>query len=164
LRDKYVVYQYGWRRQGIASIFFDGASKRNPGNAGVGGVIYSSDGNRKDNFSRGLGQRTNNQAEILWLLKACQIASENGIKEIQIFGDSKILIKILNANDQFNSLVINKALQRLCQVLQDFTFPCFFHILHGSNNEEYEKVNMGFLMPLRVLQKNDETPLWIPIP
>jgi ribonuclease HI len=51
-------------------------------------MIYSSDGQRKDKLSCGLDRRTNNQAEILGLLKACQIARENGIKEIQVFGDS----------------------------------------------------------------------------
>jgi len=56
-------------------------------------MIYSSDGQRKDKLSCGLDRRTNNQVEILGLLKSCQIAWENGIKEIQVFGDSEILIK-----------------------------------------------------------------------
>jgi ribonuclease HI len=127
-------------------------------------VIYSLNGTRKDNVSWGLGQRTNNQAEIIGLLKACQIARENGIKEIQIFGDSEILINILNTNDQFNNPVINKALQRFRQVLQDFSSPRFFHILRESNKEVDAKANMGCLMASGVLRKNDETPLWIPIP
>jgi ribonuclease HI len=98
------------------------------------------------------------------LLKSCQIARENGIKEIQIFGDSEILIKILNTNDHFNNPVINKTLQRLRQVLQDFSSSRFFHILRGSNKEADAKANMGCLMPLGALRKNDETPLWTPIP
>ena len=158
LRDKDAIFQDWWRRQSIASIFFDGASKGNPGKAEAGGVIYSSNGTRKDSFSWGLGQRTNNQAEILVLLKACQIARENGIKEIQIFGDSEILIKTLNTNDQFKNSIINKVLQRLRRVLQDFSSPCFFHILCGSNKEVDAKANMGCQMPSGVLRKNDETP------
>jgi ribonuclease HI len=164
LRDKDAVFQDWWRRQGIASVFFDGASKGNPGNAGAGRVIYSSDGSRKDNFSWGLGQRTNNQAEILGLLKACQIARENGIKEIQVFGDSEILIKILNTNDHLSNPVINKTLLRIRQVLQDFSSSRFFHILRGSNKEADTKANIGCLLPLGVLNKNDEDPQWIPIP
>jgi hypothetical protein len=74
LRDKDAAFQDWWRQQGLASIFFDGASKGNTGNAGAGGVIYSSDGSRKDSFSWGLGQRKNNRDEILGLLKAFQIA------------------------------------------------------------------------------------------
>jgi ribonuclease HI len=147
LRDKEEVFQVWWRRQGIASVFFDGASKGNPGNAGAGGVIYSSDGSRKDSFSWGLGQRTNNQAEILGLQKACQIAHENGIKAIQVLRDSEILIKNLNSNDHFSNPMINKTLQRLRQVMQYFSSSLFFHILRGSNKEADGKVNMGCLMP-----------------
>jgi hypothetical protein len=69
LRDKDIVLQDWWRRQDIASVFFYEASKKNPGNAGAGRVIYFSDGSRKDSSSWGLGQRTNNQDEILGLLK-----------------------------------------------------------------------------------------------
>jgi hypothetical protein len=85
-------------------------------------------------------------------------------KEIQVFGDSEILIKILNSNDHFNNPAINKTLQRLRQVLQDFSSSLFFHILRGSNKEADAKVNMGCLLPLGAFNKNDEAPLWIPIP
>jgi ribonuclease HI len=164
LQDKDTVFQDWWRRQGIASIFFNEASKGNLGNTRAGRVIYSSNGSRKDSFSWGLGQRTNNQAEILGLLKACQIVRKNGIKEIQVFGDSEILIKILNTNDYFSNPAINKTLLRLRQVLQDFSSSRFFHILRGSNKEADAKANMGCLLPLGVLNKNDDAPLWIPIP
>ena len=46
LRDKEADFQVWCRSQGEASIFFDGASKGDPGRAGAGVVIYSSDGNR----------------------------------------------------------------------------------------------------------------------
>ena len=68
--------------------FFYCASKGNPGIAGAGVVIYSPDEQRKDIFNWGLGKRTNNYTEILRLLRSCQIARENGFKEIQVFGDS----------------------------------------------------------------------------
>ena len=81
----------GWWRnqnQGKASIFFYCASKGNPGITRTGGVIYSPDEQRKDIFNWGLGKRTNNYVEIIGLLKSCQIALENGLKEIQVFVDS----------------------------------------------------------------------------
>jgi len=87
------VFQAWWRKQGKASIFFYDASKGNPGNAGVGRVIYSSDGSQKDSFNWELRQRTNNQDEILGLLKSCQIERGNGNKEIQVFGDFEIPIR-----------------------------------------------------------------------
>ena len=67
--------------------------KETPGVAGASGVIYSPDGPSRDCFYWGLGQKTNNQAEMLGLLKACLIARDKGVKDLQVFGDSEILIK-----------------------------------------------------------------------
>ena len=164
LRDTNEKFQDWWRKQGEASIFFYGASKGNPGIVGAGGVIYSLNGSRKDRFSWGLGQRTNNQEEILGLLKAYQIARENGNREIQVFRDSEILIKILNTEDHFSNLSLNKTLQRLQYMLQVFSSSLFFHILCGSNKEADSKENFGCLLPQGAYNKNDEAPSWIPIP
>ena len=64
-------FRVWWRKQGKVMIFFDGASKGNPGISSVGWVIYSHDGLTKDSFSWGLGHNSNNQEEILGLFKGC---------------------------------------------------------------------------------------------
>ena len=76
------------------SIFFDGASKGNPGKAGAGGLILYPGGKLETNFNWGVGQLTNNQAELYALLKACQLAKAAGRNNLQIFGDFEIIIKI----------------------------------------------------------------------
>ena len=65
-----------------ATIFFDGASKGNPGMSGVGGLVISLDILIESNFSWGLGIMSNNQAESYSLLEAFPIAKENGYKSI----------------------------------------------------------------------------------
>jgi len=50
-------------------------------------VIFYQNG-KKEEFSWGLGVKTNNQAKILSLWKACQMASKENPKEILIVGDS----------------------------------------------------------------------------
>ena len=77
-----------WQMKNKVPIFFDGASKGNPGNAGVGGLIFYPGGRLETSFSWGVGQLTNNQAELFALLKACQLAKAAGHNNIQIFGDS----------------------------------------------------------------------------
>lgn len=88
-------FEQWWRSQKLTTIFFDGASKGNPSDVGAGRAIYSIDGIAKDCFSWGLGQKSNNQAEILGFLKACHIARDKGVKELQVFGDSELIIKSL---------------------------------------------------------------------
>jgi hypothetical protein len=55
IRDDDDKFQVWWRSKNLSTIFFDGASKGNPGATGAGGVIYSPDGTSKDCFSWGLG-------------------------------------------------------------------------------------------------------------
>ena len=81
-------FSFSWKSKGVYTIFFDGASKGNPGIAGAGGLIFSLDNEKICSFCWGLGICSNNQAENYYLLMACQIAKKIGIKEIQIFGDS----------------------------------------------------------------------------
>lgn len=61
--------------------------------AGTGGVIYDSDGNRREEFSWGLGKKSNNTAEWLGFLKGLEIASSLGIEDLMVFGDSLIVIR-----------------------------------------------------------------------
>ncbi len=119
-RDPEDSFTNWWRSKNLTTIFFDGASKGNPGIVGAGGVIYSSDGSSRECFCGGLGQKSNNQAEIFGLLKACHIARDKGVKDLQVFGDFEILIKKLNTEDLFSYASPNKTLGRLKRVLQEF--------------------------------------------
>ena len=49
-------------------MFFDGASRRNPGPSSYGGVIYDIEGAEVDTFSACIGKATNNIAEYRGLL------------------------------------------------------------------------------------------------
>ena len=80
-------------------------------------MIYYLGGMLKSSFSWGLGQSTNNQAEILALLKSCQIAKEAGHKDLQMFGDSKILIKFLNIDNLFSNMSLTVTMHRLDFIL-----------------------------------------------
>ena len=90
-----------------AIILFDGASKGNPGVSGASGLVFSPDRLTKFSFCWGLGSLSNNQAKSYSLFMATQIAKDNGYKTVQIFGDSELLIKVLNTVDHFNNSALN---------------------------------------------------------
>jgi hypothetical protein len=48
IRDSEERFQQWWKSQGKCTIFFDGASKGNPGKSGAGGVIFSPNGKKKN--------------------------------------------------------------------------------------------------------------------
>eukprot|EP00253_Pinus_taeda_P028283 PITA_28283 len=150
------IFQRWWRAQNVTTIFFDGASKGNPGAAGAGGVIYFAEGLSSISFAWGLKEKKNNQAEILGLLKACHIAREKSAKDIQVFGDSEILIKKLIREEYFNNVGLNKILDRLKTVLQSFDSCKIYHILRNSNKDADRMANLGSTLNKGILNVNGE--------
>ena len=54
-------------------LFFDGASKNNPGRAGAGGILLEPRGNNPVTYEWGLGKTSNNKAEAYGLLMGTKI-------------------------------------------------------------------------------------------
>ena len=82
-----------WRKKlNRNSLFFDGASKGNPGEAGGGGVLHDPEDNMMLKYSWGLGTETNNMVEALALWQGLIQAKNMGINDLIVFGDSRIII------------------------------------------------------------------------
>ena len=78
---------------------------------------------------------------------AIQIAKENGYKFVQIFGDSELLIKVLNIGDRFNNSSLNILLQRIRVRLKEFDMVESFHILWELNSSTNSLANNVNLLP-----------------
>ena len=146
-----------------AAIFFYGASKRNPGDSGAGGLVLSPDSLTKSSFSWGLGSFSNNQAECYSLLMATQIAMEKGYMSVQIFSDSEMLIKALNSVDSFNNFALNIILKRIRIILKGFEKVESFHILWDLNNLVDVLANKACLLPQGSLCINGTVSYFHPI-
>ena len=105
-------------------------------------MIFFTNGEKAD-FSWGLGLKTNNQAETLSLLKACQMARKENPREILIFGDSELLIKTIISKKGLKDPALNKQLSRVNRILKDFPSVQIFHILRGLNKEVDRLANIG---------------------
>ena len=76
-------------------IYIDGASRGNPGPAGVGVVVK--DGPRTSRqFSHYLGETTNNVAEYLAFVYALQEAFQAGYTAVTVKTDSELLCRQIN--------------------------------------------------------------------
>src|ERR1700687_5430395 len=77
------------------TAYFDGASKGNPGPAGIGGVIF--EGHKVlTEIKKCIGIATNNQAEYSALIAVLEKASELGAEALSIFSDSELVVRQLN--------------------------------------------------------------------
>ena len=74
-------------------IHTDGAARGNPGPAGAGAVIATTDGSVRATVCEYLGETTNNQAEYRALRFALEKARELGGRKLTIRADSELMIK-----------------------------------------------------------------------
>jgi ribonuclease HI len=77
-------------------VHVDGGSRGNPGPAAGAAVISTPDGEVLATESRLLGVATNNVAEYRGLLLGLARARELGATEVEVVGDSELVVKQLN--------------------------------------------------------------------
>ena len=139
-------------------------SKGNPRLSGAGGLLISLDQLIVTSFSWGLGKMSNNQAESYNLLKAYLLAKEAGFKNLQVYGDSELLIKMLNSDGIFNTPALNIILKRIRNILKDFEQVEFFHILRYLNGLADSLANVACLLAQGHLSLNGEDIIFQSIP
>ncbi len=77
------------------TIYTDGASRNNPGEAGAG-VFIMRDGKPFEKIARYLGTTTNNIAEYSAAIIGLEHAVKLGASRVRLIADSELLVKQLN--------------------------------------------------------------------
>jgi ribonuclease HI len=77
----------------IAKIYVDGASKGNPGPAGIGVAMFTMDGQKIAQLGKAIGDATNNIAEYTALIEALQLADRMGVRVVFVLSDSELMVK-----------------------------------------------------------------------
>jgi ribonuclease HI len=79
-------------------VNFDGGSRGNPGKAAIAAVATDPGGEVLAERSETIGEATNNVAEYRALLLAVELASELGADEVELIGDSKLIVEQVRGN------------------------------------------------------------------
>ncbi|MCX8094430.1 MAG: ribonuclease HI family protein [Candidatus Goldbacteria bacterium] len=95
------------KQKEVYTAYIDGASSGNPGDAGIGIIIYK---NKEEilRVSRYIGMQTNNFAEYKAFLSLLEILDKHSIKNIKVFTDSELLVKQLKGEYKINNEAIKK--------------------------------------------------------
>ena len=82
--------QFGnWlKERKMFKLFFNGASKRNPGMVGGKGVVICPEGKIEVEYSWNIGVDSNNMAKAYGLWQGIKQLKAKGIEEASVFGDS----------------------------------------------------------------------------
>jgi ribonuclease HI len=122
-------------------VYSDGAARGNPGPAGAGAVLVEPSGEVVDRLGKFLGTQTNNYAEYQGLLIGLTRAIELGVKEVEVFADSELMIRQLGGRYQVKSASLRPLFEEALRLLNGFERVKLMHVPREMNRAADEMSN-----------------------
>jgi ribonuclease HI len=122
-------------------LYSDGAARGNPGPAGAGAVLVEPSGQVLDRLGKFLGTQTNNYAEYMGLLLGLKRAQELGVREVEVFADSELMIRQLGGRYQVKSASLRPLYLEALKLLNDFERVKLVHVPREMNRAADEMSN-----------------------
>ena len=123
------------------SLFFDGCAKGNPGKCGAGAVLYKDDQEIWAG-SKFFGKNTNNYAEYGGLILGLEKAFELEIKDLNVYGDSMLVIKQMRGEYKVNAPNLKDLYTRAKAISRTMNIK-FEHVYRENNVRADELSNLA---------------------
>lgn len=129
-------------------VYTDGASRGNPGESGIGIVIYDSTGAVLKTWNEYTGKSTNNQAEYLALIKSLDLLKElkesTQIDLIEFYADSELMVKQLRLEYKVKDEGLKPLFKKFNTLINELKIPYKINHIERKLNKEADKLaNMG---------------------
>ena len=128
---------------GSISLYTDGASRGNPGQAGAGFVILNAQNEEIASGSSYLGQCTNNVAEYQALILGLKEAGKTGNRQINIFLDSQLIVRQIQGEYKVNNVGLKPLFTEVLGLLDQFDSFRISHVPRDRNKRADELANQG---------------------
>ena len=128
---------------GRASVYFDGASRGNPGPAAIGWVVATDDGIVTEGGEQ-IGHATNNEAEYRALLAGIEAATAYGFHEVHVQGDSELIVKQITGEYTVNALHLQELRVEAYELLESFDSWTITYIPREANERADALANDAF--------------------
>ena len=122
-------------------VYSDGAARGNPGLSGAGAVLVEPSGQIVDRLGKFLGVHTNNYAEYMGLLIGLRRAKDLGVREVEVFADSELMIRQLGGRYQVKSVTLRPLYEEAVKLLNDFSRVKLVHVPREMNKAADEMSN-----------------------
>jgi len=127
------------KTQRSLTVYIDGASKGNPGPAGIGAAIYNQKGELVKEIIQQIGITTNNVAEYMALIFALQESLLAGCRDITIYTDSELLSRQIKGSYKVKDKVL-KILHTIVRHLLGSYHSYKIERIDRENNREADKL------------------------
>lgn len=139
-----------------ARIHTDGAARGNPGPAAWAYVIESP-GELPVEHAEKLGNATNNVAEYTALVHALNRASEMGLRQIQVFSDSELMIKQIRGEYAVKNADLRLLYDQAHALLSGFQSARLQHIPRAQNKRADALCNQALDGPTKSSSQSKAT-------
>jgi ribonuclease HI len=129
-------------------IYVDGASRGNPGSAGIGVSLQDPQGAELATISRPLGRTTNNRAEYTALVEALKLAKEKGFEGVEIRGDSQLMVRQMTGQYQIRDQFLKTLWTEAQALSKGFSSFVINHIPRDENDRADELANQALDQPV----------------
>ena len=127
----------------VLQLFSDGASRGNPGEAGVGIAILDEKGNELVGTGKYLGQCNNNEAEYRALLFGLAKCREFGRGEIKVHLDSELIVKQIRGEYRVKHPNLKPLFQESIEKLSGFASFSITHVRREKNGRADSLANQA---------------------
>jgi ribonuclease HI len=124
-------------------VYTDGASRGNPGPAGVGVVIEDDRGMRLRGLHRWLGVTTNNEAEYQALIEGLKAVSDWKPDRVELYLDSKLVVEQMNGRYRVKSAELAPLYKRASDLVQQLPEVKITHVEREKNKGADALANMA---------------------
>ncbi|MEA2521725.1 MAG: ribonuclease [Actinomycetota bacterium] len=121
----------------------DGASRGNPGPAGIGVQITDDDGSVLAEIAEGLGETTNNVAEYTAAIEGLKRALELGGRDVLLRSDSQLLINQLTGRYRVKTPHIVPLYEQVLALAGKLDHIEYEHVRRERNTEPDRLANEG---------------------
>jgi ribonuclease HI len=125
------------------TAYIDGGARGNPGPAGYGVRIETSEGELIDELHGGLGIATNNVAEYNGLLAALRYALEHLFRDVRIKADSELLVRQMRGEYKVKHPGLQPLHQEARSLAARVGRVSYEHIRREFNKEADRLSNLG---------------------
>ena len=125
------------------TIYTDGASRGNPGEAGAGAIIYGEEGTVIKKVKKYLGTTTNNVAEYMALIIALNEALRLKGEILHLFSDSELMVRQIKGIYKVRDRKMQALWREVKKLLAQFIQYDIICIDRRKNREADELANLA---------------------
>jgi len=116
-----------------AHVYFDGASRGNPGPSAIGWVVATADGIVAED-GEAIGEATNNCAEYEALIRALEAARDLGIEAVDVRGDAELIVKQVRGGYDVHDPDLRRRRLQVRELLEAFDRWTIDHVPREVND------------------------------